>query len=473
MSSSPLSSPPESPPASPPEFQLTWTDGITRKNLPKLAFCLDHLEEAYGFDCDVSNVVLVKFIRGYAEFIHQASHMATDGPSPFLDRNINVCKNVKWTDFVLFDQNMHECTSELPTFDELWDEICESFLHIDVDDDNNALNLCGHEMVHGQEVTAYEAFTFEYLQHCDVKYAELIRSILVDQPVYTDLPSDYDEYVGNRLHGRDPFFGLTNALKPFLYDDFCSHHVLALFAGDVALTVDLFKATSFTPTPAQVNILTDRMSREWTNYIGNVWNGISKAVRANMATINARGVAEALVHRCRELLQEHSPQYLAWYLYVWVFGRAVAAFGENPADSAWVKEMIRNWEQVHPDLIDHTDHPQPDYTMDMYRGYKLSRTLLEEANQLDQLEDVSFVPVGPPLQPLTYTNAIQVTDTMELCAICLCEFGTEPAVQLRVCDHVMHHDCLEQMINGVMGNANLCPLDRLEICPRRPREPAP
>ncbi|KAL5396852.1 hypothetical protein PMIN02_002869 [Paraphaeosphaeria minitans] len=464
-------------------LEPTLSPGVTCEHLPRLANCLQHLEQAHGFDGDRSEVMLLTLVHAYSTMAHLASHMATEGPSLGLNRNIEDCKNFLWSEFISLDWLTHGCAVELPTFQEMWNELCESFLHLDVDVDNyNApLDLCGEAVVNGKKVKVCQLFAFQYIQHCDDKYTPLILSYIADQPVYTDLPSDYDDYVANRLAGGDPFFGLTNALRPFLYDKHNSLKTLVLFSSAVAYTVDLFKATSFTPTPAQVNILTDEVAYEFTHFVENMWHGASKAYRNHMATINARGVAEALVHRSRELLQHHLSQQLAWHLYAWVFERAAAAFGENVADdqdhtsndSAWVKDTIRSWESVHPDLIDNPNRARSDYHIGVYYRYQLDRSRLEQANQLDRLEDVSFIPVGPPLLPLVYTNAIQVTDTNELCAICQCEFGDEPTVQLRACGHIMHRDCIGEMINQVTDNSNLCPLDRRGICPRRPRAPAP
>ncbi|KAF2438286.1 hypothetical protein P171DRAFT_491568 [Karstenula rhodostoma CBS 690.94] len=455
--------------ASPPAFQPNLTVGVTRAHLPKLAYYLDHLEEAHGFDCDTSNYVLLTFVRFYSVSAHQASHLSSDGPSPEVTSNIEYCEDML-SNFVKIDQRMHKCTAKFPTFQELWDELWESFSHIDIEGDSD--DLCGVEVVHGRNVKAYEAFAFEYLQHCDPKYTRLIRSILQDQPAYSDLPSDYDDYVSNRLAGGDPFPGLKKALRPFIYDQRRCSMVLTVFGSAMALTVDLFQATSFTPTPAQVTVLEDEVAREWTSCVENFMRGVSKNVRETMAGVNARGVAEALVHRCRELLQQHQPYHLGWYLHVWFFGRAIIAFEENPADSAWLKEMLPNWPKIHPDLILRPHFPHANFGMRQFHGYRLSRQELQEANELDALEDVRFLPVGPPLNPLTYTNAIQVVDTEELCPICQCEFETEPTVQLRACGHIMHRECVREMINGVADYSNLCPLDRQGICPRRRREAA-
>ncbi|KAK7185557.1 hypothetical protein PSPO01_08243 [Paraphaeosphaeria sporulosa] len=468
------------------EFQPKMSPGVTREHLPRLALCLEHLEQAYGIDWDTSEIMLLTLVHAYSAMVHYASHMATEGPSSDLNRNINHCKNVMWPEYVQLDQQMHAhggCTAELPTSEDIWNELCESFLHIDVDVQhyNAALDLCGETVICGTKVKYHELYAFEYIQHCDGKYTPLIMSYIGNQPVYTDLPSDYDRYVTVRLAGGDPFIGLNNALRPFLYDKNNSLNTLVLFGSAVAYTVDLFKKTSFTPSPEQVNILTDEVAYNWTRFVENMWQGVSKSARKHIATINSRGVTEALVHRARELLQHHPSQHLAWYLYAWVFERAVAAFsgviphGQVQAidGTAWVKDLIRSWEKAHPDLIDNPNHAQSDYHIRSLDSCQLNRSQLEAANQLDRLEDVPFNPVGPPLDPLQYTNAIQVSEPEELCAICQCEFGDEPTVQLRACGHIMHRDCVGEMINQVTDNSNLCALDRRGICPRRPRAPAP
>jgi hypothetical protein len=40
------------------------------------------------------------------------------------------------------------------------------------------------------------------------------------------------------------------------------------------------------------------------------------------------------------------------------------------------------------------------------------------------------------------------------------------------CEHVFHADCLDQWVNSVMGNSNLCPICRIALCVQRPQEPA-
>lgn len=374
------------------------------------------------------------------------------------------CEEKLWPDLISFDRETHKCTNALPTFHDIWHELFTSFGKLD----DTGLDLCDESVVNGKEYRLSALFVFECVIHCNRAYAPIIRTFLEEQPVYTDLPSDFDECIR-----AGPFIGFTNALGTCHKKTFLTVFFLDYFCAMAAFVVDVFRSTSFTPTIAQVIVLEDHIVREWMDQVQDIWSGAHKDARRHLASINARGVSEVLVHRCRELLQRYPSEHLGWYLYVWIFECGLAAaFDDEPSSHTHLWRVIREWKQPHNDLIENPERAQANYVMYDHQHCRVDPGRLRAANQLDRLEDVCFVADGPPLRPLDYTDTVQVSDAENLCIICQCEFGTEHVVKLRACNHIMHHDCLEEMINGITANANRCPLDRLQICPVRSRVPA-
>lgn len=102
------------------------------------------------------------------------------------------------------------------------------------------------------------------------------------------------------------------------------------------------------------------------------------------------------------------------------------------------------------------------------------------------LHDVELQATGEPINVSEVTTPCEAPPPEEtVCTICQCEFGatgveaeeleegelsgTGP-VKTR-CEHVFHANCLDQWVNSVMGNSNLCPICRMSLCVQRPREP--
>lgn len=102
------------------------------------------------------------------------------------------------------------------------------------------------------------------------------------------------------------------------------------------------------------------------------------------------------------------------------------------------------------------------------------------------LRDVELQATGEPINVSEVTTPCEAPLPGEtVCTICQCEFGatgveaeeleegellgTGP-VKTR-CEHVFHANCLDQWVNSVMGNSNLCPICRMALYVQRPREP--
>ena len=111
----------------------------------------------------------------------------------------------------------------------------------------------------------------------------------------------------------------------------------------------------------------------------------------------------------------------------------------------------------------------------------------EEVLERDNaLRDVELQATGEPINVSEVTTPCEAPLPEEtVCTICQCELGaagteaeeleegellgTSP-VKTR-CEHVFHANCLDQWVNSVMGNSNLCPICRMSLCVQRPREP--
>ncbi|KAF2119288.1 hypothetical protein BDV96DRAFT_596032 [Lophiotrema nucula] len=93
----------------------------------------------------------------------------------------------------------------------------------------------------------------------------------------------------------------------------------------------------------------------------------------------------------------------------------------------------------------------------------------------EDLEDAELVAVGPPIdvQPFVEPVTTNIAEG-DVCALCCEELldGESKCVQLKVCGrHCFHRSCIEDLINSSSKVSNLCPMDRKEICPKRPVMP--
>lgn len=100
------------------------------------------------------------------------------------------------------------------------------------------------------------------------------------------------------------------------------------------------------------------------------------------------------------------------------------------------------------------------------------------------LRDVELQATGEPINVSEVTTPCEEPLPEEaVCAICQCEFraagaeaeeleegelsGSGPVKTL--CEHVFHADCLDQWVNSVMGNSDLCPICRIALCTKATR----
>ena len=121
-----------------------------------------------------------------------------------------------------------------------------------------------------------------------------------------------------------------------------------------------------------------------------------------------------------------------------------------------------------PTLLDPTatDMVFPEYELDS-----------EDEFDPDNLPDVCFDPVGPPLKAEDY--ALAITGASDLpegdCSICRDTLKVHECAQDEIpvktdCGHAFHYGCLGTLINGLADFSNLCPNCRRPICDRRPRQ---
>lgn len=371
---------------------------------------------------------------------------------------------------VNLDSLMFECPAiTLPTFEELRDELLDSFEYIDGVVESGEIELHSVHTVNGQYLTRYQLIALEYMEHCDERMLPFIEGLISRQPVYANSTSNYEQYAENRVAGRDPFFGLTDALAPYAYREAEVVIILHNFGKLTAYTINLFVATSYTPTLIQVEALLVQCVACWKLLVEKFIGAPSRSLREHLATVNIRGVTEALVHRCREILQQHPASQLGWHLCVWLHERAVAAFEDLPGGADWARQVILGPRIELGPLIDLPNVVVLNYILPGFEELVVDQRLLDDVVP-PNFQDVTFRVTGSMLDPLDYADHVEVPDKDEQCVICYCEFGDEVVVKPRVCNHTYHLECLRSMINRIDPSANLCPLDRLAICPQRPRE---
>lgn len=445
-------------------------------SLPLLGRVLSYLEEAHGFDTNEFERIYIKFVSLLSKVIHAAVHIVDEGVnSRFNDEADNFTN--QYNSFIRASRTARSSITT-PVFDDLWLELVDTCTHIHSPRTTYKALLCNQVVVHGKKVKGHQALAFEYTQHCSAKYTPLIHAIFDKQPVHQDLPSNFPNLIyQNRLHRNTPdeeFFVLHMALFPFASNtgaDSWVQDIIVHFGMLVAYTVDLFVATSYTPSVAQTGVLLETAFEAWDMVTSDIFGSTPLPVRRQMVLLNVRGITEALVHKCRQLLREHrSSATLGWRLNAWFFANVASALQR----CGWPPDLARHLVVAASDLEFGTGavvSDREDFVLRGYRRFGLDRDRLVGVDQFDRLEDVRLVPDGEARDPRKYTDAILVYDKKGLCVVCQYEFGDDPVVELRSCAHVLHLECVRIMINGGGPSSNLCPLCREVICPRRPRKP--
>ena len=203
-------------------------------------------------------------------------------------------------------------------------------------------------------------------------------------------------------------------------------------------------------------------------------------IRAAICNINIRHTYRVMVDQVKAILESdlglNREDVLGHRVFRWILSCAMSS-SLDPQH----KNRISSWMQrCGLDRILTSQYP----VGVMVPGQKvLSRLSMEwgpvEASAADEQQnaverrfvDVGFEPVDPPLNSSIY--ATQVAEFYpwngEVCNVCMEDLadGFQRGLRIDTCGHMVHEDCLVELINGIDEWSNKCPTCRQEICPQR------
>jgi hypothetical protein len=169
-----------------------------------------------------------------------------------------------------------------------------------------------------------------------------------------------------------------------------------------------------------------------------------------------------------------------------VLPRVIAPHGSSVEDAEfgwalweWVNGAAVRCRVAIPVVNQHGDAVLRDDDRAFFRPNGCEEHVLYHSPALDDLdEDVELEPFGPSNKVLDYASAVLGLPAAETCTICLDDLGTGDiamgAVELQVCGHVFHLDCLDLWMNGSHSARKVsCPNCRTKICDARPRRVSP
>ncbi|KAF2250064.1 hypothetical protein BU26DRAFT_504463 [Trematosphaeria pertusa] len=436
-------------------MQTLATPSLSRTTFPLVALCLMHIETCLDDQPEAFEDRYLKFLRVYADGLLVALRQKKGETMEAIANDYNNTS-------LIWDNDLRSqyagALNLFPDFGPIFQEMISNIRNWTVEPMEE---WEGPKILYGLRLHPMQAWAIEVMEVANSKYAGVVQQIFRKQPVYYDAPSNFDQYLqaGSTL-GADPFMELTQALRPFVHDKDAIFDVLDAFMPPLMLTVELFRITDFEPPRAEVDCLTDFIVQCWSAIVSNPLQSSPMRVRQHLSTINVRGILEMFCHEAKEILRIRSSSYLGWYMHSWFLRSATSDF-VDPHHDGYIRYVIcelRGWERL---LTDHD--PVVDYVPNGFQPFRLG----EQLEDLVDMEDVHFRPVGPPLNPLDYADPVTAEDPQEICVVCLTSFGVRPLLKLRPCLHVLHRECLDSMINGVHASSNRCPHDRQEICSPR------
>lgn len=450
--------------------------------LAKFGTVIENLTAAYHFNEVVWEDKFIEWINIYSKFYHSAVHLSMNANILLLNGGMHHQLQPEESRRVYYrfvddykrqigQEGSFTAPEEMPSFEDLWDEairLCEEYDHASPVVNRTACKLCEDYLVHGQELAGRLAYAFSFACCLSLQdqFDYVVRNIMDRLPDYTHRLSDFPNayVVAGTPEFRFPV--LTDATD--IIHSRGETALMTFFGPILALTVDTFERTNYTPSVAQIEVLQGECEHAWIVMLHNDYDP-PFSLRIFMASANLLGIVDFLVHKCRQILQlPRSPHTLGWALHLWFFMLLQEALLQGNRDREWAHEVIAiaSNGQFDPDVY---SEPIEHYRHQTFTDYSMEIPLeeLEEMNQ--ELEDVGFESDGPPLDPLQYVTLVTEYNKQELCVICQCDLDDDSVVKLPACNHLLHLECVRTMINGTQANSNLCPLDRTEICPRRAR----
>ena len=338
--------------------------------------------------------------------------------------------------------------------------------------------------------------------------ARLISQKLIKQPQCLLQDSDF-AYQQDHM-GAGPFPALTQALRLFqspqdgIFDAEALQNILVQFAriaGTVATAWDEWEATAPSTNAPPYSVYTaahNLMYCLWQRAVQDNFSLIPLSVRRVLASVNFSGQWDVLWSRAFQMRSEgHDRSTSIIYGLRTLIMDAFRATAENENDQVRRVSLML----VHSHGVRFTDHIVMNTvenrrevrwsTIQAHsRGFESNAVFnitdeafayaslylgldIQEILADFPLLDVELVPSGPPIN--IHEHVVHKSDPSlgVVCTICLEEFreGSDACVELKVCGHVFHLNCIDGLVNSGSTTSNICPNCRVVICERRAMEP--
>jgi hypothetical protein len=116
-----------------------------------------------------------------------------------------------------------------------------------------------------------------------------------------------------------------------------------------------------------------------------------------------------------------------------------------------------------------TDSGKVDHYLAMLEEEDPDQSMPQELFFVDIYDTVILEPYGPHIDPIDYADVVDDANCPmdQNCTVCAEPYtlqdGFVLCLKLLKCGHHVHYHCIEQWMNGVAQNSNLCPECRTEI----------
>jgi hypothetical protein len=312
---------------------------------------------------------------------------------------------------------------------------------------------------------------------------QAFERILAPEMHFNNPPSNYTAQLAASAEVAFPeFYSSLRQLPPggFQYEE-CLSNLLDLYVKFVFTALDLYRfyrphTTDPAPCACRLDSGIEFFSAclcENATLLSPVYYNVI------LANTNVRGCMEFLLKKIIPSLcsgASDDVEMLGWKLYIWLVHAAVQSglsgvrryFPKMPGYPTVIPRSLRS----------NFVHPAAESWLEVWRS---ESHWLQESDRQRQyggdLEDVVMVPCGPLIDINDYTLQVHSRELLESCAeessgeicvICLGALDEAVSVELYICRHEMHEECMTAWANTRTKSPVTCPICRAEVCEARP-----
>ncbi|KAF2871566.1 hypothetical protein BDV95DRAFT_668184 [Massariosphaeria phaeospora] len=271
------------------------------------------------------------------------------------------------------------------------------------------------------------------VRNIDQKYIAVIADVLREQPVYIDRPSNFNKNRFISTLGQASLPTLDDVLGPLLNDRTTALHAMDFFSPLIILVVDWFRMTEvYAPSDEFLALARECIVDHCSRRFSLPYDTIPVEIRRDLAKTNVSEVTDMFFQYAGMCVVMDHWSGLGWYMHSWFARRALALLPDGPIRQVIIEDLnsacflpaynipIHNfcpprYRYLHTNLDEDEELTAEDEEL------TAEDEELTVEYEVDDIEDVVFEPVGEPLNPLDYAEAITGRNPVseeEICLIC-------------------------------------------------------